>query len=73
MIPWRAGTKRSIAGPAAELPEDVRELSRLAAAGLLKPVIDKVYSFAEMADAHAHVDTGRKRGSVVVSMKQSVP
>ncbi len=68
MVPWRAGTKRSLAGPAAERPEDVRELSRLAAAGVLKPVIDKVYSFSQMPDAHAHVDTGRKKGSVVVSM-----
>jgi NADPH:quinone reductase-like Zn-dependent oxidoreductase len=73
MVPWRAGTKRSIGGPAAERPEDVRELSRLAAAGVLKPVIDKVYSFSRMADAHAHVDTGQKTGSVVVSMKQAGP
>lgn len=73
MVPWRAGTKRSIAGPAAERPEDVAELSRLAAAGVLKPVIDKVYGFSQMPHAHAHVDTGRKRGSVVVSMGHSAP
>lgn len=73
MLPWRAGTKRSIAGPAAERPEDVGELSRLAAAGVLKPVIDKVYSFSQMPDAHAHVDTGRKRGSVVVSIGYGAP
>lgn len=60
------GTKRSIAGPAPDRQEDIAELARLAASGVLKPVIDKVYDFAQMPDAHAYVDTGRKRGSVVV-------
>lgn len=62
------GTKRSIGGPASERLEDVLELSRLAETGVLKPVIDKVYSFPQMAEAHAHVETGHKRGSVVVSV-----
>jgi len=63
-----SGTKKSIAGPASERPEDVLELGRLAAIGVLKPVIDKTYSFAQMPEAHAYVETGRKKGSVVVSM-----
>lgn len=62
------GTKRSIGGPASERLEDVLELSRLAETGVLKPVIDKVYSFPRLAEAHAHVQTGHKRGSVVVSV-----
>jgi len=62
------GTKRSIAGPAPERAEDVRELARLAEAEVLKPVIDRVYGFTQMAEAHALVETGRKRGSVVVSV-----
>lgn len=62
------GTKRSIAGPAAERPQDVLELARLAEAGVLKPVIDRVFGFAELPEAHARVETGRKRGSVVVSV-----
>ena len=69
----RVGTKISISGPAAERPDDVRELSRLAEAGVLKPMIDKVYSFSQMAEAHAHVESGRKRGSVVVSIKPIAP
>lgn len=63
-----SGTKKSIGGPASERPEDVLELARLAEIGVLKPVIDKTYSFPQMAEAHAHVETGRKRGSVVVSV-----
>jgi NADPH:quinone reductase-like Zn-dependent oxidoreductase len=32
----------------------------------LKAVIDTVYPFADMVAAHNRVDTGRKRGNVVV-------
>ena len=44
------------------------EFARLAAAGELRPVIDRVYSLDEIRDAHAYVDTGRKRGSVIVTL-----
>ena len=62
------GTKKSIGGPASEKPEDFAEVARLAATGVLKPVIDRIFSFNEMREAHARVDTGRKRGSVVVGV-----
>lgn len=60
------GGKRVIAGPAEERPEDVQQLAELAKAGVLRPVIDRRYDFARMAEAHAYVATRRKRGSVVV-------
>lgn len=66
-VPLRS-TKRVIAGPAAERPETVRHLAELATAGALRPVIDRRYDFAQMAEAHAYVETRRKRGSVVVSV-----
>jgi NADPH:quinone reductase-like Zn-dependent oxidoreductase len=62
------GGRKVIAGPADERPEDVRQLAELAEAGVLRPVIDRRYDFAQMAEAHAYVETGRKRGSVVVSV-----
>lgn len=68
MLARPVGTKRSIAGPASERPQDVLDIAGLAEAGALKPVIDRVYGFSRMAEAHAHVETGRKRGSVVVSV-----
>ena len=55
-----------IAGPATEKPEYVQQLADLAASGALRSVIDKSYAFADIAAAHAYVDTGRKRGSVAV-------
>ena len=57
---------RVIAGPAAERPEDFATLVALAAAGRYTPLIDSVFSFADLPAAHARVDTGHKRGSVVV-------
>lgn len=62
----RADGKRVLAGPAEEKPEYVHELAKLAASGALKPVIDHVYDFSEMVEAHRRVDSHRKRGSVVV-------
>ncbi|MEQ8600260.1 MAG: NAD(P)-dependent alcohol dehydrogenase [Devosia sp.] len=62
--------KRMIAGPADERIEDIVELGRLAALGQYRPHIDKVYAFADMPAAHAYADTGRKRGSVVVTVAE---
>jgi NADPH:quinone reductase-like Zn-dependent oxidoreductase len=44
------------------------ELLDLTARGALRPVIDTVLPFARIAEAHARVDSGRKRGSVVVTL-----
>lgn len=68
MVTRRDGTKTSLGGPASERPEDVRELASLAERGLLKPTIDRTYAFDQMAAAHAYVETGRKRGSVVATV-----
>ncbi len=45
---------------------DVRFVADLAEAGHLRPVRDRTYDLADVAEAHAFVDTGRKRGSVVL-------
>lgn len=62
--------QRMIAGPAAERVEDIVELGRLAAAGHYRPHIDRVYPFSDMPQAHAYVETGRKRGSVVIAVAE---
>jgi NADPH:quinone reductase-like Zn-dependent oxidoreductase len=48
--------------------ENYRFLLELADAGKLRPVIDRTYPLERIAEAHAYVDTGRKRGSVVVTV-----
>ncbi|MEW5849248.1 MAG: NAD(P)-dependent alcohol dehydrogenase [Myxococcota bacterium] len=68
--PWVSLTsnKKVIAGPAAGSAEELRFLAALAEAGEFKPVIDRRYPFEQMADAHRHVDTGHKRGNVIVTL-----
>jgi len=65
--PSRAG--RSVfAGVSPERAEDLRVLAELAEAGAYKPVIDRIYPFDRIVDAHAHVETRRKRGNVVITL-----
>lgn len=68
--PWVSVTssKKIIAGPVSERAEDVRLLATLAEAGEFKPVIDRRYPFEQIAEAHRYVDTGRKRGNVVITL-----
>lgn len=49
-------------------PKDLADLVDLAEAGDFRPVIEQTYDFADIAAAHAHVDTGHKKGNVVVIM-----
>ena len=34
--------------------------------GKLEPVIDRVYPLGDLIEAHRHMETGHKRGNVVV-------
>jgi NADPH:quinone reductase-like Zn-dependent oxidoreductase len=40
----------------------------VAAQGVFKPVVDQRFPFARIVDAYRVVDSGRKRGSVVVTL-----
>lgn len=59
--------KRVIVGTAAEKAEDLAVLASLAAQGKYLGVIDRRYSLEEIVQAHSYVETGRKRGNVIVS------
>jgi NADPH:quinone reductase-like Zn-dependent oxidoreductase len=52
----------------AERNKDLQILKELLSKGIFKSVIDKTYSFEDISVAHAYVDTGRKRGSVIIEI-----
>jgi NADPH:quinone reductase-like Zn-dependent oxidoreductase len=51
-----------------ELREFVVELARMTESGQLRSVVEREYTLDDIIDAHAHVDTGRKKGTVIVRM-----
>jgi NADPH:quinone reductase-like Zn-dependent oxidoreductase len=57
--------------PRAEMTGDLAVATALAEDGALRPVIDAVYPMAAARDAHERVETGRKVGSVVLTMTAS--
>lgn len=67
-----ATTRRTVvAGPAPGRREDVVLLAELASAGEFRPYIDRTYPCEQIVEAHRYVDTGRKRGNVVVTWDRS--
>jgi NADPH:quinone reductase-like Zn-dependent oxidoreductase len=59
--------KAVVSGTARPSADHLRTLISLAEQGVLKPVIDSVLPFAEIAAAHRRVDTGHKVGSIVLT------
>lgn len=49
--------------------EQLADISQLVESGVITPVIDTVYPFANTADALAHVRNGRAKGKVVIQMQ----
>ena len=65
--PSKASGKSVITGVTKIRAADLHDLAEMARTGAYRPVIDRSYPLEHAAEAHAYVDTGRKRGNVVLT------
>lgn len=63
---WMSGC-RIHGGGAPDRAEDIVALQTLCASGAFRPAVSQRYSLAEIREAYAAVDTGRKVGNIVLS------
>lgn len=62
------GTYVSVMGSPKEGPNDIQTLKSMMEAGTLKAVIDRRYNLEQIREAHAYVESFRKKGNVVVNV-----
>jgi NADPH:quinone reductase-like Zn-dependent oxidoreductase len=71
---WVSSTsgKKVIGGAVSYSTEEMVRLRELIEAGKVRSVIDRRYPLERMAEAHEYVDSGQKKGNVVISVGPGV-
>lgn len=54
------------------ISERLEKLKELAEAGYIRPVVDRIYPFEKIAEAHEYVGKGHKKGGVAITLEHLI-
>ncbi|MCB2134921.1 MAG: NAD(P)-dependent alcohol dehydrogenase [Rhodobacteraceae bacterium] len=67
------GGPRLVIAVSGDSAENLQVLCDMVAAGQIRPVIDRTYPLDRVAEAHAYVETRRRRGAVIIDVAEGSP